>query len=220
MLLNRLKPHLEKIFRKNQNGFREGRSTIGQVLTLKRIIEEVQNNNITTVLDFINFRKAFDSISRDKLFQILAAYGIPEIIVKAIKAAYTNTTAQVVTSDGNTDFFSIKAGVLQGDTLAPYLFITMVDYIMGTALKENENLGLTVTKKQSKRIPAICLTDTDFADDISLLSDSMEDAQDLLTLVVAVAKNIGLHINEEKTECMSYNLPESTALNANGKTCQ
>ena len=208
-----LKPHLEKIFRKNQNGFREGRSTIGQILTLKRIIEEVQNNNITTVLDFIDFRKAFDSISRDKLFQILAAYGIP-------KAAYTNTTAQVVTSDGNTDFFSIKAGVLQGDTLPPYLFITMVDYIMRTALKENENLGLTVTKKQSQRMPAICLTDTDFADDIALLSGSMEDAQDLLTLIVAGAKNIGLHINEEKTEYLSYNLPESTALNANGKTCQ
>jgi len=97
MLLNRLKPHLEKIFRMNQNGLREGRSTVGQILALRRIFEEAQIKNIPAVLDFIDFRKAFDSISRGKLFQILASYGIPETIITAIKSAYINTTAQVVT---------------------------------------------------------------------------------------------------------------------------
>jgi len=53
----------------NQNGFREVKSTVGQILVLRRIIEEVQINNIPAVLDFIDFRKAFDSISKGKLFQ-------------------------------------------------------------------------------------------------------------------------------------------------------
>ena len=217
MLLNRLKPHLEKILRTNQNGFREGRSTVGQILALRRIIEEVQMNNIPAVLDFIDFRKAFDSISREKLFQILAAYGIPEPIIIAIKAAYKNTMAQVVTKDGNTEFFNIKAGVLQGDTLAPYLFIIMVDYIMRTATQDSEHLGFTITERQNRRHPATYLTDTDFADDIALLSNTVADAQKLLTLVVEAAKNIGLNINEGKTEYMVYNISEDNHLSANGK---
>jgi len=137
----------------NQNGFRKSRSTVGQILALRRIIEEVQINNIPAVLDFIDFRKAFDSISRGKLFQILASCSIPETIITAIKSAYINTTAQVVTEDDNTDFFHIETGVLQGDTLAPYLFIIMVNYILRTATKGAENLGLTITKRQSRRFP-------------------------------------------------------------------
>jgi len=84
MLLNHLKPHLEKIFRMNQNDFREGRSTVGQILALRRITEEVQINNIPAVLDFTDYCKAFNSISRGKLFQILASYGIPETIITTI----------------------------------------------------------------------------------------------------------------------------------------
>jgi len=54
-----------------------------------------------------------------------------------------------------------------------YLFIIMVDNIMRTATKGAENLGLTITKRQSQRFPATYLTDTDFADDIALLSDNI-----------------------------------------------
>ena len=80
----------------NQNGFREGRFTIAQILALRRIMEEAQINHIPAVLDFVDFRKAFDSVSRERLFDILAACGVPQEIIK------TNTTAQVITEDGNT----------------------------------------------------------------------------------------------------------------------
>ena len=42
--------------------------------------------------------------------------------------------------DGDTDFFNIVAGVLQGDTLVPYFFIIYLDYVLGTSIdliKEN-----------------------------------------------------------------------------------
>lgn len=57
----------------------------------------------------------------------LLACGIPEEIVSAIMILYKNTKAMVRSSDGDTDFFEIKAGVLQGDTLAPFLFVTCLD---------------------------------------------------------------------------------------------
>ena len=180
MLHNRIKPNFEKIFRMNQNDFIEGRSRIGQILALRRIIEEVQINHMPAVLDFVDFRKAFDSVSRERLFDKLAAYGVPQEIIKAIRAAYTNTTAQVIIEHGNTDFFSIEAGVLQGDTLAPYSLIIVIDYVMRTSTKYQEKLGLTITQRLSRRFPATYITDTDFADDIALLSESIEDTQCLL----------------------------------------
>ena len=85
---------------------------------------------------FIDFRKAFDSVDRDTLMKILLAYGIPKKIVDLLFLLYTNTSAQVIARDGKTEFFEILAGVLQGDTLAPYLFVIVMDYCMRIALEK------------------------------------------------------------------------------------
>ena len=74
-------------------------------------------------MTFVDFSKAFDSIHRGKLIEMLKAYGIPTKIVDAISKLYKDIEAQVITPDGDTEFFEILAGVLQGDTLAPFLFI-------------------------------------------------------------------------------------------------
>ena len=47
--------------------------------------------------------------------------------------------------DGDTPYFEITTGVLQGDTLAPFLFIIWLDYIMKTSLDNNRELGITLT---------------------------------------------------------------------------
>ena len=151
---NRIKLHIEKVFRMNQNGFRKGRSTIGQILALRRIIEEAQLNHIPAVLNFVDFRKALDSVSRERQFDMLAVYGVPHEIKKAIIAACTNTTAQVITEDDNNEFFSIEAWVLHGDTIAPYLFIIVIDYVMRTSTKSRGNLGLTITQRLCRGFPA------------------------------------------------------------------
>ena len=69
---------------------------------------------------FVDFKKAFDSLHRGILMRILKAYGIPDSIVDIINLLYVNTKGKVITPDGDTELFDILAGVLQGDTLAPY----------------------------------------------------------------------------------------------------
>ena len=117
MLLNRFHPHLEPLLTKNQNGFRQRRSTVAQILTLRRLIEALKAKNLKAVIIFVDFRKAFDTIHRNKLMEILSAYGVPAAIVSAIKILYIKTEAQVLSPDGDTDFFEILAGVLQDDTI-------------------------------------------------------------------------------------------------------
>ena len=120
MMLNRIQPQLDPHLRPNQNGFRPGRTTTSHILALRRIIEEVKRNNLKAIITFVDFKKAFDSIHRGKMMKILRAYGIPEVLVNAISVLYEDTKAKVLTPDGETDLFTILAGVLQGDTLAPY----------------------------------------------------------------------------------------------------
>ena len=69
------------------------------------------------------------------MLKILKAYGIPEQIVNAISGMYNNTRTKVITpDDGETDLFEILAGVLQGDTLAPYQFVVVLDFALRMAI--------------------------------------------------------------------------------------
>ena len=72
--------------------------------------------------------------------QILLAYGLPKETVAAIMMVYENTKVKVHSVDGKTDYFNIVAGGLQGDTLAPYLFINCLNYVLRMSIdlmKEN-----------------------------------------------------------------------------------
>ena len=76
--------------------------------------------NLSAILTFVDIKKAFDSINREIMFDMLLAYGIPSQIIEGIKELYLDTQVQLVIKDGNTSFFPIIAGVQQGDTLVPY----------------------------------------------------------------------------------------------------
>ena len=130
VFLNKICPCIDPHLRGNQSGFRPGRSTTIQTLALRRIIEEVEKNNLPAVMVFIDFCKAFDSISHKFMFSILKAYGIPQRLLNPIQQMYSNLQAKVVTPDGETDLFNITAGVMQGDTLAPFLFVIVLDFAL------------------------------------------------------------------------------------------
>ena len=114
---------------------------------------------------------------------------------RAIKATYTGTKARVVTSDGTTDVFELPAEVLQGDTLAPFLFITVLDYAIRKATNNHKELGFTVIPRRSRRIGAVKMFNLDFANDIALLSDHMTAAQDLLRRVQAECGETGGYLS-------------------------
>ena len=71
-----------------------------------------KTKNLQATLIFVDFTKAFDSIHRGKMEQILLAYGIPKETVAAITILYRNTKVKVRSPDGDTEYFDIVAGVL------------------------------------------------------------------------------------------------------------
>ena len=203
ILLMRIRSVLDDHLRTNQNGFRPDRSTTQQILCLRRIIEGCKTMRDHKLLAiFIDFKKAFDSVTWTSILSILLAYGIPPLLVNAVLALYKGAKAQVFTSDGTSDPFSLTTGVLQGDTLAPYLFVIVVDYVMRKAVVD-DSLGFQYQKKRSSRYPAKFITDTDFADDIAILSSTLENGQILLSAIEREAAKAGLIINRKKTEFLT-----------------
>ena len=176
------------------------RSTTSQILTIRRILEGVRAKNLQATLLFVDFTKAFDSIHRGKMEQILLAYGLPKETI-----LYRNTKVKVRSPDEDSEYFDIVAGVLQGDTLAPYLFIICLDYVLRTSIEKIRENSFELTKKRSRRYPAKTITDADYADDTALLANTPNQAKTLLHSLERAAAGIGLHVNAHKTEYMYYN---------------
>ena len=111
-------------------------------------------------------------------------------------------------------WFRILAGIMQCDTLAPYLFIIVLDYALSKALEGKEDLGFTLAPRKSRRHPAKTITDLDYADDLATLCDTIQDAQKLMYRLETAVAEVGLHINAKKTQCINFNQPSGGILSA------
>ena len=118
---------------------------------------------------------------------------------------YRNTKVKVHSPDGDTDYFDIVAGVLQGDSLAPYFFIICLDYMLRTSINKIKENSFKLTKKRSRRYPTKTITDTDYADDIAILANAPAQAKTPLHILERASAGIGLHVNAYKTEYMCFN---------------
>ena len=219
VILNRIREPIDAILRRNQAGFRKGRSCIQQIHILRRIMEGASSQDIPLFITFIDFMKAFDSIDREMMFAILRHYGIPEQIVSAIRVLYDDSTSRVYVEGEFSEAFKITTGVLQGDVLAPFLFIIVIDYV---SKQSEEDFGYVTHKGSAPRTSqrptrstsAIqCaserkLNDLAFADDVALLENSAVRAQKQLDAYKENAAKVGLRLNIKKTEQMQLNQPK------------
>ena len=131
---------------------------------------------------------------------VLGHYGIPETLVEAIKTLYINSKSAVYVDGHLSEEFEVTTGVLQGDVLAPFLFIIMIDFIM----KQSEGThGFITAPRISSKYPREVINDLNFADDIALFENSLEEAQVQLNRTATEAQKIGLVINTKKTEFMT-----------------
>ena len=101
---------------------------------------------------FVGFFKAFKSIHKGKMEQILLAYSLSKETVTFRMMLHCYTKAKVRSPDGDTDFFDIVTGILQGDTYAPYLFIICLDYVLRTSIGLIKENSFTLKKKKRPEV--------------------------------------------------------------------
>ncbi|KAJ8340774.1 hypothetical protein SKAU_G00330650 [Synaphobranchus kaupii] len=72
--------------------------------------------------------------------------------------------------------------------------------------------------RSSHRIPAVIVTDLDYADDIGLISNTAEQARKLLLAVETECLRIGLQLNSKKTKVLAFNTNDIVVCTRNGET--
>ena len=117
---------------------------------------------------------------------------------------YKNTKVKVRSPDGDTDNCDIVAGILRGDTLAPYPIIICLDYVLRTSIDKIKEDGFKLTKERSRRYPSKTFTDADNSDDIALMANTPAQAETRLRSRERAAVGIGLHVIAHKTEYMRF----------------
>ena len=143
-IVQRLTEAVDEKLRNEQAGFRKGKGCIDQIFALRNIIEQCTEWQRQIYINFVDFEKAFDSIHRDGLWNILRMYGIPQHIVDLIKTFYANFKCRV----GKSLAFQVKTGVRQGCVMSALLFNIVIDWVMRRTI-EDKTRGIRWTLELS-----------------------------------------------------------------------
>ncbi|PZC87283.1 hypothetical protein B5X24_HaOG201519 [Helicoverpa armigera] len=126
VILERISKRLGENQPREQAGFRQKFSTLDHIHTVKQIIEKYREYNKNIYMAFIDYSKAFDSISHKAIWKNLEQQGIPTKYINIIKNIYLNCEAKIQLETLG-EKFSIKRGARQGDPLSPKLFSAVLE---------------------------------------------------------------------------------------------
>ena len=155
----------------------------------------------------MDFQKAFDSVWRKGLWQVMRHLGYDNKIIRLLESMYRSTVSavRVGAQDELSSWFETLVGVLQGCVLSPLLFNIMLEVVMALSL-DNSDIGATIS--------GFLCSNLRFADDIALLSESETDLQSQIDSLHTYSTRFGLKISTSKTEvqCISRS-PRAVKIN-------
>ena len=132
-----------------QAGFRKGRGTRDQIANICWIMEKAREFQKNICFCFIDYAKAFDCVTHNKLWKILKEVGIQDNLTCLLRNLYAGQEATVGTGHGTTDWFQIGKGVCQGYILSPCLFKLYAEDIMRNAGLEEAQAGIKIAREIS-----------------------------------------------------------------------
>ena len=88
-------PYAEEIIGDHQRGFRRNRSATDHIFCIRQILEKKWEHNEAVHQLFIEFKKAYDSVRREALDNILIEFGVPKKLVRLVKMCLTGTYSRV-----------------------------------------------------------------------------------------------------------------------------
>ena len=209
IILERMKDAIDNVLKDEQAGFRKKRSCADQIATLRIIVEQSIEWQSPLYTCFIDFEKAFDSVDRDSIWNILLHYGVPIKFVGIIKALYEGFSCQVIHTGKLSKNFEISSGVRQGCLLFPLLFLVVLDWVTKKAYGSSGK-GIQCTLRSK-------LEDLAFADDLALLSHRLQDMQEKVRNLETTAQKVGLKISHEKTKLLGINIQQKGPVTVSGK---
>jgi len=182
-----------------QHGFLKGRSTCTNLMEcMNDWTLSIQYKRLVTVI-YIDFSKAFDVVSHDKLLIRLNTYGITGMLLKWLQSFLSNRTHCTRIGSSLSSSAQLISGVIQGSGIGPLLFLTYINELA----KILEAYGITIKffADDSKMYAEI----TDIADATRLQAalDSMVQWAETWQLKLSIDKCCVLHIGQYQTASSS-----------------
>ena len=131
IIIQRVRHHLLEHQHPEQSSFKPNRSTIDHILALRVLTERRRKFRQGLLAAFVYLCKAFDSVNRDARWRILGLLGVPPKLIDLMSELYSGTESAVRCGDTISDLFPFVTEVRQGFVLAPTLFSTWMDWILG-----------------------------------------------------------------------------------------
>ncbi|PKU80635.1 Putative ribonuclease H protein [Dendrobium catenatum] len=162
IIARRLGSLLPNIISPNQSAFVKGRLISDNILLTQELVHDLNLKTIGgNLLLKLDICKAFDNLSWDFLYDILALFGFSKFFIKIIKKSIENVWFSVILNGNSNGFFHSFQGIRQGDPLSPSLFIISMEYFSRSinALFENYPSMYYISKK------GLPISHLSFADD-------------------------------------------------------
>ncbi|KAI8515766.1 hypothetical protein Bbelb_065790 [Branchiostoma belcheri] len=194
IILARLRPLLLSKQRREQSGFTPGRSTVDRILTLRILAELRREYRKPLFAAYVDLKQAFDSVDRPALWKILKILGAPTKLMNLLSLLYSTTTSSVRVNGQTSASFNINSGVRQGCVLAPIIFNTAIDFVMGRTISQSA-CGASFGN--------VTITDLDYADDVAILAEIMQALNLALHIMDSETRPLGLQISWQKTKVQS-----------------
>ncbi len=142
---------------------------------------------------FIDFKKAYDSVRREALYNILTEFGIPKKLIRLIKMCLTEKYSRVRVGKNFSDMFLIRNALKQGDSLSPFLINFALEYAISRVQVNQDGLKLNDTHQLLA-----------YADDVNIyvLWGSIHTVKENAEALVFATKEIGLEVNADETKHM------------------
>jgi len=151
VLAARLKKVLPSIIDESQSAFIKDRGLVDSVLLANEVVEELRRKRKSGLCLKVDFKKAYDSIRWDFMYDMLGRLGFHNTWIKWMKGCMESAIVSVLVNGSPTEEFRPSRGLKQGDPLAPFLFTLVVEGLAGLvrqALKANLLSGVKIGSKE------------------------------------------------------------------------
>ena len=182
-----------------QAGFRRSYSTTDHIFTLHTMVNSCLFGNRRSKLyvAFIDYRKAFDTVKRDTLWQILKDQNVPTKILKILINMYKGVKVIVRFGNNLSNEINCPLGVRQGCLLSPLLFSLLITEV-AKKIAAGGRAGYQLIPGARDIFSLL------FADDIVLIARTPAGLQNQINNLKEASANLGLVVNLDKTKVMVF----------------
>ena len=210
-MAKRLESILPSLVHHSQHAFIKGRSIFDAIRTIEDTLDYARRNNRAGILVAIDFEKAFDSLNRSFLIQVLQKLNFGTYFMQWIRTFYTNLTSCVLNNGFTTKLFPVNRGVRQGDPLSPLLFILSLE-MLSCYIRQDRNIhGLVINNEEIKL--------TLFADDMTCFLKDRLSYVHLFVVLKFFSRFSGLSVNDDKTELFGVGPQKLVPEDFHHRTC-